>query len=210
MSDRTRFASRFPSVARLLATAGIGTAPALEAPEDPAGDDDQDDEAVAAAAAAAAKGGGKTVSQEALATAFEADGKKLVTAERTRWSTVLESEAGKKNVGTARRLLAKTEMSASDIIESLEEDGGESASGKAQERERSMDRGRSRLREAPGVDRDIGGGGGSERTAGKGDELEERRERRREMQDRRNERAEQPRGARRDVAGGGARRRGDR
>lgn len=216
MSDRRTFASRFPAVARLLSGAGvIGAAPPVE---EPAGDDnldgggdDGDDAAAAAAAAAAGAGGkGKTVSQSALAAAFEADGKKLVANERERWSKVLESEPGKKNVGTARRLLARTEMGADDIIESLEEDGGESASARSRDRDRSMERGRDRLRGDRGLDRDTGGAGGAERTAGKGDELEDRRARRREMQESRNGRAEDSRGARRDVAGGGARRQRDR
>lgn len=198
MSDRRRFASRFPSVARLLASAGIGTAPEAEAPEAPAGDEGDEDAAAAGAGKPGAKG--KTVSQDALAAAFEADGEKLVAAERTRWDTVLQHDAGKANIGTARRLLAKTDMSAEDIIESIEEDGGSSASGKARERERSIDRGRDRLRGDRGLDRDTGGAGGAERTAGKGDELEDRRARRREMQERRNDRSVGGgRGARRDA-----------
>jgi hypothetical protein len=196
---RSTFASRFPTVARLLSSTGLTSTPPED--EDDAGGDDAGGEEDAGGGSDGGNAQGKNAGrldaagQVKLQTAFEADAEKLVKAERDRWNAVLVSDEGKANAGMARSLLNKTSMSSEDIIEALAEDGGKDASSRARETSRSASEGRERLQRSRGVDRDTGGAGGKERQGASKDELlEDARDRRREMQEKRNQGVQSRRG----------------
>lgn len=141
------FASKFPTVARLLSgTANVSAdeeldpvdppaddppaddPPADDPPaDDPPADDPPSDDASASLAAIPA------AERSALQSAFTRDANAQVSAAQQRCIDVFTSEPGTRAPNAAARLLNKTSMSAADIIETLKDTG---ATSRAQDRSR--------------------------------------------------------------------------
>ena len=97
MSGRTRF----PKLHALLTGAAPG------ATSSRAQDDDRDDRR--------ADDDAPEIDAAAIESAAAQDLSAAVSAERTRWATVLDSEEGQANAGLARHLLSTSDMGATEI-----------------------------------------------------------------------------------------------
>lgn len=136
--------SRYPSITRLLSSAT-----SFASRSAPQGDDDDDDDLEVQQPTAQQQRikPGASIDQEALFEAMDTEtaaaASSATQAANKRWKEAFDAEECRANPAATSRLLATTNMSASDVIETVKDLGVPSASGKQQnqqEQEQGLER----------------------------------------------------------------------